>query len=769
MILATVTVFLSAWLLFEMELIVAKCLMPWFGGTATVWTTCLLFFQTILLAGYVYAHQLATRLSRRTQGRVHLVLLLLTLAYLAYGVATGGEPFPFTAPAREAVIHRPLPSLLKLLIIMIGLPFMVLSATSSLMQKWFRAGFPSRSPYRLYAVSNASSLLALLTYPFLIEPWVDLTRQGFVWFILFGAFAVVCGFCALRLGTGPSMGRRVNAPAGQSRDGARGATVLLWLVLAACPSALLLSVTNELCREVAAVPFLWVVPLVLYLLSLILCFDHPRWYVRRAYVLLGAFVTVITLITTYLGVRLPIPRHVLSYSALLFCLAMICHGEMVRLKPDEKYLTAFYVAIASGGVLGSFFVAVAAPMLFTGYWELQVTILVAWIVLFAVFWQDKASLVFKGDPLHFFAIVYLAGYIGMNLLLRALPVRNTVLYPRWLTPLQVGGAFAAAIVVFVLARSRPFVHNRWWPRLVLGTLIFLAECFMLHRIRSTFVSTLDVSRNFYGVVRVHEKSTDDPRYHRIQLTHGRIDHGFQYTAPELRRVPTTYHSPSSGIGIALRHHARLGPPFGSESGGPAMAIGVTGLGVGALAAYARPCDNIVFYEINPRVIVLSAGPSARFRYLDDCRASTEIVSGDARISLEDELRRKGSRGFDVLALDAFSSDSVPVHLLTIEAFETYILHLRDEQSIIAVNISNRFVDFRPLMLGVARHFGMQLILIDSKGDPPVPYRSAWALLTRCTAFSENPEVRQRAAAVSSCKTTVWTDNYSNLFGLLRRF
>jgi len=767
-ILATLTVFLSAWLLFQVELIVGKELLPWFGGTATVWTTCLLFFQVLLLAGYVYAHLSATRLSRRAQGSLHLALLLAALAYLVWGLAGSGKPFPFVAPAREAVLRRPLPALLGLLTIMIGLPFLVLAATSSLVQRWFKAGFPSRSPYRLYAVSNAGSLLALLTYPFLIEPRIGLVRQGIAWFALFAVFAVACGSCALRLGTSNPAdgGKRVPQPA--SRGSVRGVDVVLWLLLAACPSALLLSVTNELCREVAAVPFLWVLPLVLYLLSLILCFDHPRWYGRRVWVPLGAAATLVTLITAYLGVRLPIPRHVLSYSALLFCLAMICHGELVRLKPDDKHLTAFYVAIASGGVLGSSFVAVAAPVFFTGYWELHVTIMVAWPLLFAVFWRDKTSFLFKGDPVHFFALIFFAGYIGMNLFLRVLPMRNTVFYPRWLTALQVGGAFAAALVLFMPVRNRPIVHGRWWPRLLLGILVFLAECFMLQRVRSTYVSTLEVSRGFYGVVRVHEEARDDPARHRIQLTHGRITHGFQFTAPELRRVPTTYHSPSSGVGIALRFHVRMDPAY-PVGAGPAVNIGVTGLGVGALAAYARAGDGIVFYEIDPRVIALAAGPGARFTYLNNCQAQTEIVPGDARISMQEELRTRGARGFDVLALDAFSSDSVPVHLLTIEAFETYIRHLRDEQSIIAVNISNRFVDFRPLMAGIARHFGMELILIESRGDPPVPYRSAWALLTRCADFAEKPEVRRLAAPLPSGRACVWTDDYSNLFSLLRRF
>ncbi|MBA4150654.1 MAG: hypothetical protein H0X66_21280 [Verrucomicrobia bacterium] len=717
------TIFLSAFLLFLVQLIIGKRILPWFGGAPAVWTTCMLFFQLLLLAGYAYAHFLSARFSKTLQARIHGTILLASLVVLGALWWQWGTPILPGENWKPVSPENPAWQILKLLSVSVGVPFFLLSSTSPLLQRWYSFQADRTQTYRLYALSNAGSMLGLLSYPVLIEPWSRLGWQGVGWGVFYVVFVIGCLACARRLAKSPD---RVEEASSSRKIHVVGVgRIIQWLLLATATSAMLLAVTNNLCQEVAVVPFLWVLPLSLYLLSFIICFDSPRWYQRRWFVLALTVSSLVVLVTTFKGIHLPIVTHVFAYGAFLFLFCMTCHGELVALKPESSQLTLFYLMVALGGAFGGIFVGLLAPMLFSGYWEFHLVLLAGWIVLTWVFAQDKRSFFYTGDRVYLWVMFAVATYLFVRVAFQFRFVAETFLpyVDITYTSLILALGLAALLASFTIRRN--FGQSKYWPRIMVGSVIFIAECFMLNRTRSTGPGTLDANRNFYGVTRVEQREAVERKLSLVQLSHGQIIHGIQFLDEELRGNPVGYYSTNSGIGRAFQFHPRrTGPEH------QAMNIGVLGLGVGTLAAFGRPSDQIRFYEINPVVIHYSLGERPFFTYLKESAATVEVVAGDARLTMERELATGRLNQFDILAMDAFSSDSVPTHLLTSEAFEVYLGHLRDKESILAINISNRFLDFRDLMLSMAKKFGMKVAIVSCRGDWPDRTPSLWCLMSR---------------------------------------
>jgi hypothetical protein len=645
----------------------------------------------------------------------------------------------------------------------VGLPFLALSATAPLLQRWFSLAAPGRPPWRLYALSNTGSLLGLLGFPFLFEPLWSLPVLAAGWVVLFAVFAAACAWCALRLPSGPE------APAGSrgAPDPAAPAPSAtdrwLWLGLAATTSALFLATTNQLCQEVALVPMLWVLPLAIYLVTFILCFESPRWYSRGWMVPLAGLATLAALLCAFLGLRLSIPVQIAAHGVLLFTFCMVCHGELARLKPAPSRLAGFYLILALGGALGGAAVSIAAPVVLTKISEFHIALLAGWAVLTLVFARDKSSFYFTGDRRHFALLVLVA--VALLWVVSAGRVVPTA--PAWTRGWLGGlaaGALAAAVVSWFWRNGR-LPARPLWPRAVAVLLLFVTELFMLDRMRSAAAGEIVAARNFFGAVRIHKSSPHNVPI--VQLTHGQINHGFQYLDDKLFRQPAGYCNPDSGAGLALTRHPRRDHLGKGKSAEP-MRVGIAGLGVGAMAAYGSRGDYFRFYEINPLVIDYAAGPKPFFTYINDTAATVETVLGDARLALERELAEGRPQQFDILLLDAFSSDSVPVHLLTVEAFECYRGHLRDAHSLIAVNISNRFIDFRPLLFTLAAHFDLQARVFFNPGNPPVPTASLWVLLgARAHPLLRlEPQVEDGLDPPKDAPV-LWTDAHSNVFGLLK--
>ena len=710
------TIFVGAFLLFLVQPLIAKFILPWFGGGPAVWTTCMLFFQMLLLGGYVYAHLSTRRLAPRRQVILHVILIASALLLLPITPGDQWKPPDGATPTWR---------ILLLLTSCLGLPYFVLSSTGPLMQAWVSRAYAGVAPYRLYALSNLGSLLALAGYPFLVEPNFSRLAQAGGWSLGLGGFALLAVWCGAivwrRAGNVPMpQGLQecgANEPGAESPlPGAAGKSRWLWFALPACGSVLLLAVTNKICQDIAVIPFLWVLPLSLYLLSFIVSFDSPRWYWRPfwlpALVLaLGATLWMMVGSTIHLPdivllspIRwLFLQASLLSmfnmigiYLGTLFVCCMVCHGEVYRLRPVANKLTGYYLMIAAGGAFGGLFVALLAPMLFKNYFELHV------------------------------------GLFGIALL--------------------------AAVVMFVDEKS-PLHGGRpvWgWGAIILASIGLGAGLY--HNAAKSVADTVVVSRSFYGVLKVSESRMEDPMAHELTLEHGGTQHGLQFVSLKKRRWPTTYYTSASGIARAMEHFPRK----------QNRRVGVVGLGVGTMAAWGKAGDYFRFYEINEQVQFLARN---RFWYLGDSPAKIEIVLGDARLSME----REPDQRFDILVLDAFSSDAIPVHLLTREAFEIYLRHLQPDGAI-AVHISNRYLNLEPIVTRTADHFALGAALIynnvsyleDEDDENSSTFDSDWVLLTRNMDFLKLPAIAEAASARGdfSPKIGMWTDEESNLLQIL---
>ncbi|MEN6405484.1 MAG: fused MFS/spermidine synthase [Thermoguttaceae bacterium] len=665
---------LGASLLFLVQPLVSKAILPWFGGCPAVWTTCLVFFQTLLFGGYLYAHLLQRWFSPRRQAAVHLAAAMVALALLPIGPTAGWRPVDDSLPSLRIV---------WLLLATVGLPYFMLAATSPLVQTWFSVSQPGRSPYRLYAVSNFGSLAALLCYPIVFEPAFDLPMQSRLWSAIFALYAVLCAAIFVGLVQNPATG--VTPASTQSGDGApapRWRDRMSWLALPALASWMLVAGTNHLCQDVAVVPFLWVLPLTLYLLSFILCFDHARWYIRWLWAAAAALELIGVAACDHLKNTLrplPLAEELILNGAAIFFVCMVCHGELARRKPDARRLTEFYLIIAAGGALGGLLVGLVAPLVFSSYLEWPIGMALS--VLLSVALLTRPGPGGKKPAIHM-----------------------------------------AAALVFALAGLGVLLH--WelrWER------------------------TLDQARNFFGVVSVTESERADPAEHIQFLKHGRIVHGCQFTDPTKRRWATMYYGADSGVDRAVAYSRRRGP----------IRIGVIGLGVGTVAAYAQPGDAVRFYEINPEVVRMAR---EHFTYLADCRGTCDVMPGDARLSLEREPPQK----FDVLVVDAFSGDAIPTHLLTREAFELYRRHLTPD-GILAVHVSNNYLRLGPVVCRAAESCGLKSSQVSGKADHGRRTEfSTWVLATQNDDFLRS----HPSEAPADASAPLWTDQYSNLFQIL---
>ena len=745
-----ITSFLSAFLLFQVQLIVSKYILPWFGGSAAVWTTSMLVFQVLLLGGYLYSHLVSLRLSPESQVRLHLGLLAAAfLLVMALSLSWPSAITPDTS-WRPTSSRSPVLDVAVIILISAGLPFFVLSTTAPLLQRWFaRLGGDART-YRLYSLSNLGSLLGLLTFPFLLEPTLRIRTQGILWTMLFCLFVGGCAWCgwqALRTRAEPK-------PEGPIESSARiesGPLVrVLWFLLAACASSLLLATTNLLCQEVISLPLLWVVPLSLYLLSFILCFDHPRWYQRAVFHPLFALSIFVLLIAMRFAFR---TTQVIVLPLLLFVACMICHGELVRLKPAVRTLTTFYLSIAAGGALGGVFVAVVAPHIFTFFTEFQISLAASVVLLLGCLVLDSDSWLFQ---LGFWLP---AGIVGGAVVAAYAISRWIAPVPQFLEDIRF---YPIALLIGTLVLAGAYVQRTTNPgrkrdfRFVQILVLVLAVLSMvlLYQSAQPESALYRGERNFYGALRIYELAQGGKA-----LFHGHTLHGAQLNPPN-DRLPMAYYGPDSGIGAFLQNHPKRSVAPGN------MRVGVVGLGAGTLAVYGRPGDYFRYYEINPAVNALSTGPQPVFTYVRDSAARVDIKQGDARLLLEGEAVRAELQQFDVLVLDAFAGDAVPVHLLTREAFDTYWQHLNRENGVIAIHVSSRHIDLLPVLEGLTAHYHGYSLVRFTDGSYPF-LESLWVFIARrpealeVDGLSPNPPPFR-----NSIPPRVWTDDYSDIFRLL---
>ena len=689
-----ICILLSAFLLFQIQPLISKTFLPWFGGTPAVWSTAMLFFQVLLTAGYAWSNWLAGQKSAKKQVVIHLVLMLLSVALLVWLWINWPSPITPAQSWRPADLTHPLLSIFLLLAVSVGLPFLVLSTNSPLMQAWFSRKHAGKSPYWLYALSNIGSMVGLIAYPVLVEPNLTTPQQGRLWTIGYFVFILLAAINAFLTLKAPKPGQAaaldeqpaVAAPAPSKWTQGK------WLLLSACPSLLLLAVTSQITQEVAVIPFLWVLPMTLYLLSFVVTFSNRSWYRR------GVFTILLLLGTAGSLLMLVLPQthfiiQIVVYNLFLFSACVMCNGELYALRPPASRLTRFYLWSSVGGALGGLFVSLLAPLLFKGYWELYIGLALVWLLLWICHPPESAK-----DQL---------------------------------------GSLAGAMTV----------------------VISMLMVFLIFQMDS---GSEYARRNFFGVVSVRQGQIEPSGEPITILAHGITLHGFQFQDPELRDIPTSYFAKEGGGGLAILNN----PHYGSG-----MRVGVLGLGIGTLAAYGQPGDEYRFYEINPVVIDLANGQGGYFSFVPDSQAEVTIVEGDARISLENELQTGQANNFDLLLLDVFNSDSIPTHLLSQQAFEVYLQHLAPD-GMIATNISNRRLDLRPVFWQLAQHFDMHMGIVQvmpQQGSNAASGGSVWVLLTRNPALLQAPGLVEHLGSLEGFRrdTRLWTDDYSNLFQLLR--
>ena len=663
------TIFLSAFLLFLVQPIIAKQILPWFGGSSAVWTTALVFFQSTLLAGYAYA-DVTHRLGVRRQALLHIGLLLVSLLSLPILASPDWKPL-----GDEAPIAR----ILLLLTATIGLPYFLLSTTTPLLQAWYWRRFRAEVPYRLFALSNFASLLALLGFPVLFEPWFSLPQLGWGWSSLYLVFVAICAATAwLSLRGADDSLADTDAAKHTTAAAPSFALQLRWLALAAMGSVMLLAVTNHVTQNVASVPFLWVLPLSLYLFTFVLAFDHPRWYRQPVFV---ALVAVAVPAMAWLIPSLDLKLAAAVFFAGLFVACMFCHGELARMRPDPHYLTRFYLMISLGGAAGAVLVAIVAPLVLSGYFEVNIALVL----------------------------------LSLLVLLQLNGARRLI-----------GLAVVAVTAWFAVQGAREYAQDL--------------------RV---------MERDFYGVVRTRDRVSPVP--YRAML-HGGIIHGGQLQGDEYRNTPSDYFGPGSGYG-------RLFAALDELQRGPRK-VGIIGLGAGVVASYGRPGDTFTFYEISPRVVDVAR---SEFTFLRDTQAKTEVVLGDGRLSLE----REAPRRYDVLGIDAFAGDSIPMHLVTREAMALYLRHLAPD-GVIVFQATNRYIDLLPVVKRLASEFGLEAVLVSDvpagADNGPEYWLSATdqILVTRNRALLESGALRYVSTPIADrANLATFTDAHHNLFRILK--
>ncbi|NOU01791.1 MAG: fused MFS/spermidine synthase [Gallionella sp.] len=678
MILYAATILASSFLLFLIQPIIAKQILPWFGGTAAVWTTCLVFFQLTLLAGYLYSDLSNRLLKPKAQSALHILLLIISLAAMPIIAATGWKPVG---------TEDPLWRILGLLLLTIGMPYFMLSTTAPLLQSWFAREHAdpntAKRVYRFFALSNLGAMLGLLSYPFVIETWITTRNQALGWSICYAVFVALCIGSAWR-----ARNLKIDTPTAEAFSETLGSVPQmrdygLWFVLAALPSLMLLAVTNHITQNVASIPFMWILPLTLYLLSFVLCFEGRNFYVRKFWiwptlVIIIAMAWGLTTNYGFLAINIAIPL----YCTGLFLVCMFCHGELAAAKPVAHYLTRFYLILSLGGAAGGLFVGLIAPKIFNAFWEL---------------------------PL---------------------------------------GLAALALIVWILTKKSADSHL---PKIAaiasLGAISYFAYDYnQLQKMDNTIAAV----RNFYGRLSVKQigYGISDTESYRVEM-HGTIQHGKQFVHPANRHFTTSYYSESSGIGMALAH---IHP--GQQK------IGGVGMGIGTIAGHSKPGGLVKFYEVNPKVIDYA---KEQFYYLSESSAKVEVELGDGRLLLE----RESPQQFDVLAIDAFSGDAVPVHLITREAMALYLKHVKPDGAV-AFHVTSRYLNLAPVVKQLADDAGYEAVLISDKSDDIHYSPSNWVIVTHNQDFLNAPDVMQNRVAIDPIPNMkIWTDDFSNLFQVLK--
>lgn len=697
---------------------VGKRIVPWFGGVPSVWTLCLAFYQTTLFVGYAYAHFLIRFATPKAQLLVHAIVVLAALAVLP---VLPGDSWKPTSDATSPSIY-----IFQMLASNVALPFLVLASTGPLVQAWFARSYPKISPYPLYAVSNVGSFAALLAYPFIVEPRFTLSTTATIWSFAFAAttVAVLCCAWSARLEplvTSTSGARDAGgglAPTGGSNRFVFG-RVALWTLLPGCAVVLLMGATNSVCLDTASVPFLWIMPLAVYLFTFILCFSSERVYHPFPYILI-VFVAIVPTVGLSAIERLGLPQlgsfthsvyvQVPAYCALVFGGCMVMHGELYRLRPDPRSLTTFYLCVSGGGALGGLAVGLLAPVVLDGYHELRIGLALA-------------------------GVLYLAA-----------------------TALAANGTWRGG--------------GRGWRWPTAATVSIVLLLFMLWPSAGPHAKSLaHQTRTFFGVLRVFDMQ--DAAVPQRHLMNGTTLHGVQFQTPRRRRLPTSYFGQAAGIGLTMQERPTERP----------INVGVVGLGIGTLAAFGRDGDSYRFYEIDPAVVDI-ARDSRFFTYLSDSDAQIEVVVGDGRLAITGEQAQQGSQEFDYLIVDAFSSDSIPIHLMTLEAFEVYAKSMAPD-GIIAIHVSSRHFDLMPLVARAGLEVGFGALYARTAVSREwLSKQSHWVLMTadpsRLKALGEGLTARVASLGLSSnhlqlyqpsefeiLQAELWTDEYSDLFGALR--
>lgn len=683
---------LGAFMVFQVQPIISKCVLPWFGGTPAVWTTCMLFFQLLLFGGYLYAHLLRTYCRPSVQAIIHLSLLSAAVLMLPIEPSDAWKPMGDEAPTVY---------LLGLLLAHVGLPYFVLSSTGPLIQAWLSYHDNSDRVYRLYALSNAGSLAALLSYPFVVEPFLSVTQQSTAWSLMLCVFLLVQGMVAIKLfrvgdlfrdgdpaeerGDDQPDSIESELPGSEISAKVDWKTRAAWVGLPALASTMLLVVTNHVCQDVAVVPFLWVLPLSLYLASFIVCFDSPQWYRPK----LIALVTGLSILgiesKSWLSGHWQLASVVLSFMTFLFGVCLMCHGEVARMKPRARLLTQYYALMSAGGAIGGLLVAVVCPLVFNSYLELPISMVIVQGLVFVLFVATKGWKTSKYDWNRAYKLRYFAGML--------------VLFP------------------------------------------------MIGMMRGSDDQVLASERNFFGTLRVLQD-------HRgSHLVHGSTIHGMQRSG-ENSGDPTTYYSRDSGVGRAMTE---------LQSSNNSLRIGVVGLGCGVLATYGRPNDEFDLVEINPAVIEIA---KKHFTFIAECPSQLNFHLGDGRLVLD----RMSGRKFDLLVLDAFSSDAIPAHLLTYEAIESYQERLADD-GVLAIHVSNTHLDLEPLVHRICDAALLQSKTVKTTGVPANCTSSAiWVLATRDGNPVWHSELLANAISLSPKQiqsAPFWTDQNHNLLSVLR--
>ena len=736
-LLYTLTLLLNALLLFLVQPMIAKMLLPSLGGTPAVWNTCMVFFQTMLLCGYAYSHFVTKKLSLKPQIIVHLALFIG--AALVF-------PFEISEKSLQSLSNgaQPISWMLGQLFLLVGLPFLMLATSGPLLQQWFsQTDHPSaKDPYFLYSASNVGSLLALVGYPLLLEPTLRLRQQSLTWAVCYVTLLSLLGACA-------AIRWRAAKPVAQptTDEAPREAAPLnwpqrgRWVLLSFVPSSLMLGVTTHLSTDISPFPLLWVVPLALYLITFILAFAKRQWIstarLAQGFPFLGIALAFVMFSeekhALWLSVGLPL--------LFFFCTALLCHRQLAETRPATLHLTEFYVWLSVGGTLGGLFNSLLAPFIFNRVLEYPLMVIVALLLRPR---STKAA---------------------------AVPLRSL-----WERSLDYALPAALGLLTFLLVYSLPYVGVPKMPAvaLSLGVPAVIGLGFITKPIRFglamaailfggssylglLFGQTLHQSRNFFGVQRVAVDQTGTMH----DLSHGSTRHGRQYIDPKRQCEPVSYYHQNGPVGqwmTALREQPLAKPN-----------VAIVGLGTGALISYAKPGEDWTFYEIDPDVIQIAAH-SGHFTYLKNCSAaSNRIVMGDARL----QLRNAPDRHYGLIVLDAFSSDGIPVHLLTKEALDLYLAKLADGGRLV-MHISNVYLDLRQVVSALAQSanlsclvnddFSAQMVNAAPNQDP-----STWVVLARRAedlgSLSQHPQWHRFD---NYAKSKLWTDDYSNILSVFRR-